>query len=368
MKFGVFFLSQAPEGASPPQAVLRRELAQVRLAEELGFDSVWVAEHHGSSYCVVPDALTYVSHIAALTSRVRIGLGVGVLPLRNPLEFAERAVLVDILSGGRLDVGVGRGYSRTEFETYGQTLEDRRERFEEALDVVLRAWTEDGFDHQGRFWTLREVSIYPKPLQRPHPPVFIASSGTLETMAAIARRGLPVLYGDEFVTPLKIAQRFAEFRRLAAEAAREATEIESMLARSWVVQKVHLAATTRLARERVKPYLEWRYRKFASLLPSMSGPSLRAKVRKRIPALKPLLNAAESKTIDEITAEDLVQFDIFGTPDDCIERLHAFAAAGVQNVICSFSFGGMAEEKVHATMRLFAREVMPAFGRSAIAA
>src|SRR5437867_1694963 len=106
MKFGVFFLSQAPEGVTTPAEALRREFDQTRLAEELGFDSVWLAEHHQSTYCVAPDSLTYAAHVAAITDRIRIGLAVSVLPLRNPLDFAERVAFVDVLSGGRLNVGV----------------------------------------------------------------------------------------------------------------------------------------------------------------------------------------------------------------------------------------------------------------------
>jgi len=368
MRFGVFLLSQAPEGVLTAEAALRREIGQAQFAEELGFDSVWVAEHHGSSYCVVPDTLTYASHLAAVTSRVRIGLGVSVLPLRNPLEFAERAVLVDLLSGGRLDIGVGRGYSKTEFETYGQALEDRRDRFEEALEVVIRAWTEDGFDHEGHFWRFRNVSIHPKPLQEPHPPLYIATAGTPDTVASIARRGLPMLHGDEFVTPNKMAARFRDYAQLMLATGHTAASAMSNVSQSWVAQKVYLAATTREAKEYVKPFLEWRFQSFAGLLPSMRAPSFEAKLRRRVPALKAVLNSTGTKTTAEMTGDDLVKFDIFGTPDDCIERLQEFAAAGVRNVICSFSYGGMPDEKVRETMRLFAREVVPALARSTIAA
>lgn len=366
MKFGAFFLSQAPEGRLSPAQALNAELGQVVLAEDLGFDSAWVAEHHGSSYCVVNDALTYAAHIAARTSRIRLGLAVSVLPLRNPLDFAERATLIDLLSGGRLNVGVGRGYSRTEFDTYNQPLEDRRARFEEALDVILRAWTEDNFDHDGDFWKFRNVSLYPKPAQRPHPPLFVASSGSPDTVFAVAKRGLPILQGDDLLTPKHAGERFETYREQAGVAGRSADEAERAVADSWVMQKVYVASTREQARKFAKPYLEWRHRKALDLQPPSAAPTLATKLRAKVPVLKAVLNAPHQKDDSEITGDDLLQFGIFGTPDDCIDRLREFAGAGVSNILCSFTYGGMPAEDVHKTMRLFAKEVMPAFEREAV--
>jgi alkanesulfonate monooxygenase SsuD/methylene tetrahydromethanopterin reductase-like flavin-dependent oxidoreductase (luciferase family) len=368
MKFGVFFLSQAPEGVLTPAEALRREIGQVRLAEELGFDEVWVAEHHQSSYCVVSDTITYAAHLAAITERVRIGLAVSVLPLRNPLDFAERTTLVDILSNGRLDVGVGRGNSGAEFETHCMTMDERRGRFEEALDVTLRAWTEQHFDHEGEHWRYHDVHILPTPIQQPHPPVFVASSGSPETMQSIARRGLPLLISESFMTPEKMGDRLAGYRALAMDAGHSAEAAQSASDRSWIAQKSYLATTTKEAREFAAPYIDWRHRKQFDLGVPGASPTLASKLRKHAPALRPVLNSVHLKSPSEITGEDLVQFDLFGTPDDCIEKLMAFERAGVHNVILSFSSGGMPDEAVRQSMQLFAREVMLALERSTLAA
>lgn len=366
MKFGAFFLSQAPEGSLTPAEAIQRELAQMQLAEELGFDSVWLAEHHQSTYCVVNDTLTYASHVAAVTSRIRIGLGVSVLPLRNPIDFAERVALVDILSGGRLDVGVGRGYSQTEFATFGVPMNDRRERFDEALDVVLRAWTETGFDFEGKYYAFRNVALLPKPLQSPHPPVYLASSGTPETMVNIARRGMPFLVSEDFFTPQKMAARLEMYRDVASQEGRSPAEADEAIGRSRLLQKVHLAETTAEAREFAGPYVLWRYQKVHEMQPPAPRPTLARKLRRRAPVLKQVLSAPHMKDPAEITEDDLVTFDLFGTPDDCVERLAAFEKAGVRNVICWFSYGGMPDEAVRRSMKLFAREVMPAFERTAV--
>lgn len=365
MKFGAFFLSQAPDGVFTPAQALSNELGQMQLAEDLGFDSVWLAEHHKSTYCVVNDTLTYASHVAAVTNRVRIGLGVSVLPLRNPIEFAERAALVDILSGGRLDVGVGRGYSRTEFAMFGVPMDDRRERFEEALDIVLRAWTDDHFDWDGNYYQFQNVALIPKPVQEPHPPVFLASSGTPETIEAIARRGLPFLVSEDFLTPARMGIHLQTYRNIAAQSGTACPVIEDSIARSRLMQKVHLAETTAAAREFARPYALWRYQKVhEEMRPNAARPTLVKKLRRKAPALKHVLTAPRLKDPDEVTGDDLVSHDLFGTPDDCIATLKQFEAVGVRNIICWFSYGGMPNEAVRRSMKLFAREVMPAFERS----
>jgi alkanesulfonate monooxygenase SsuD/methylene tetrahydromethanopterin reductase-like flavin-dependent oxidoreductase (luciferase family) len=360
MRFGLFLLSQSPADASADE-VLRAGLRQVTLAEELGFDSVWLAEHHQTDYCIVSDALTYAAHVAAITSDIKIGIGVSVLPLHHPLEIVERATLIDIMSNGRLMLGVGRGYSATEFNTHGLDLETRRDRFEEALDIILKAWSGERFDHTGRFWNLRNVELNPHPIQWPHPQVLVATSGTPETAARIAARGLPFIQGDEFLTPEIVADRIRTFRECAevTGAPREITA--ALLADSWLSLKVHLAISTKEAKLEAGEYALWRFRKGHELQPSMVGPSLRTKLRERIPGARSVITDPRSKHWSEVTADDMAGFDLYGTPDDVIDRISQFRDAGVQNIICSFDFGGMPEMMVRRSLKMFAAEVAPHF-------
>jgi len=360
MRFGTFHLAQAAGEISPGE-VLRAELRQAALAEQLGFDSVWFAEHHFSSYCVTSDALTLASHAAAATSSVRIGIAVSVLPLHHPLEIAERATLVDILSDGRLMLGVGRGYSATEFAAYGLDLAGRRERYEEALDVLLKAWSEERFDHEGSFWTLRGVALYPRPVQTPHPPVLVASSGSPETTARIAARGLPFMIGDDFLTPRKVAGRIETYRACAAEAGVSPEAASILIGDSWVMLKIHLATSTEEARRLAGPYVLWRHRKVHELEPGAPAPTLLSKVRDRIPGAKALVHAPEQKHWSDVTEADLTSYDLFGTPDDVAKKIEEYRAAGVRNMILSFDFGGMPEVLVRRSMKQFAAEVAPAF-------
>ncbi|HEY5625180.1 MAG TPA: LLM class flavin-dependent oxidoreductase [Dehalococcoidia bacterium] len=360
MRFGTFHLAEAPEDLSPGEA-LAAELRQVALAEQLGFDSVWLAEHHFTSYCVVNDALSFASHVAAVTSTVRIGTAVSVLPLHHPVEVVERATLVDVLSNGRLMLGVGRGYSETEFGAFGLDLAGRRERFEEALDVVLKAWTNERFDHEGRFWTLKDVALTPRPLQTPHPPVLIASSGSPETLARVGARGLPLLFADDFLTPRSAEKRIDDYRAGAAEGGLSPDATGVLAGDSWIMLKIHVAESQKAARKMAGPYALWRHRKVRELRPAEPAPTLASKVADRLPTAKALVSDPARKHWSDVTEEDLTSYGLFGTPDDVAKKIEEFEEAGVQNIILSFGFGRMPEMMVRRSMKQFAAEVAPAF-------
>jgi len=303
MRFGTFHLAEAPEDLSPGEA-LAAELRQIVLAEDLGFDSVWLAEHHFTSYCVVNDALSFASHVAAVTSTVRIGTAVSVLPLHHPVEIAERATLVDVLSNGRLLLGVGRGYSATEFGAFGLDLAGRRERFEEALDVVLKAWSHERFDHEGKFWTLKDVALTPRPLQSPHPQVIVASSGSPETVASVAARGLPLMLGGDFLTPQGVAERIDSYRAGASEVGLLPEAAGVLAGDSWVMLKIHMGESRKEARRMAGPYALWRHNNVQELQPAESSPTLLSKIAQRAPGAKALISDAASKHWTDVTALD----------------------------------------------------------------
>ncbi len=362
MRFGTFHLAEAPEDLSPGEA-LTAELRQIVLAEDLGFDSVWLAEHHFTSYCVVNDALSFASHVAAVTSTVWIGTAVSVLPLHHPVEVAERATLVDVLSNGRLLLGVGRGYSATEFSAFGLDLAGRRERFEEALDIVLKAWSHERFDHEGEFWTLKDVALTPRPLQTPHPQIIVASSGSPETVMRIAARGLPLMLGGDFLTPQGVAERIDSYRAGASEAGLSPDASGVLVGDSWIMLKIHMAESREEARKMAGPYALWRHRKVHELQPAESAPTLLTKAVDRLPAARALISDPARKHWSDVTADDLTTYGLFGTPDDVAKKIEEFEAAGARNIILSFGFGGMPELMVRRSMKRFAAEVAPAFTR-----
>src|SRR6185436_11117533 len=166
VRFGTYHVFQCPPGLDPAR-VMREELARAELSESLGFDEIWVPEQHFSPYCLAGDALLLAGHLAARTRRVRIGTAVVNLTFTHPLRFAERVALLDHATGGRVDVGIGRGYQFPQYGVFGIPIDDTRAIFEEALDVVLRAWTGDEFSHQGRWFRIPRVRIWPAPVRPP---------------------------------------------------------------------------------------------------------------------------------------------------------------------------------------------------------
>src|ERR1700682_293057 len=165
MRFGTFYFFQAVPGLSH-EDVIHRELEQMEWTEELGFDQIWLTEHHFIDYGLSVDPAAPASAPASGTRRVRIGLAAAILPFHHPLRLAEQLALVDIISRGRLDIGVGRGNRPAEVHGYQRPQQENRARFDEAVDIMLRAWTEDRFSYNGQFFTIKDARVIPKPLQR----------------------------------------------------------------------------------------------------------------------------------------------------------------------------------------------------------
>ena len=188
MQFGAFLLAGAP-GRENASTVFARLVRFAQDAEELGFDSIWIAEHHFSTYGSVPNPLLMATRLAAETSRIRIGTAVLVLPFWHPLRVAEDIALTDHLTGGRLEVGVGRGYQPYEFARFGLSQEDARERTDEALSILLAALRNDVMSFDGRYHQISETTVLPRPLQQPHPPLWLGAN-TRESFAIGARLGL----------------------------------------------------------------------------------------------------------------------------------------------------------------------------------
>ncbi|MGH7341596.1 MAG: LLM class flavin-dependent oxidoreductase, partial [Candidatus Rokuibacteriota bacterium] len=191
MRFGTYYFLQAPPSIPHPD-VVRREIEQMVWTEELGFDSIWLTEHHFIDYGLSVSPTVLAAAAAMRTRRVRIGLAAAILPFHDPVRLAEELAIVDILSEGRLDVGVGRGNRPVEFEGYRVPQIENRERFEECLAIMLKAWTTERFAFDGRHFTIPEIRVIPKPLQRPHPPLYVVCTSP-DTIEATALRGAPML-------------------------------------------------------------------------------------------------------------------------------------------------------------------------------
>ena len=208
MEFGTFLLLQSPS-AQTSTSQYERGVEITQAAEDLGFANMWLAEHHFSTYGYLSRPLTFALHLANRTRRIRVGTAVIVVPLHHPLVIAEEIATVDLLSGGRLDVGLGRGYQRYEFERLGQRLDESRDRWEEAVDIILLALSARPFRYDGQYFNIDETTVYPQCLQQPHPPIWVTAQSP-ESIEATVKRGFHLVSGG-FGVPL---DRLREFRRV----------------------------------------------------------------------------------------------------------------------------------------------------------
>ena len=344
MKFGAFFLLGSPQ-MRPAQEMYRRVLDWAVLAEDLGFDSVWFAEHHFSNYGYIPNPLLMSVKVAQVTRRVRIGTAVLVLPFWHPLRVAEDIAMTDQLTDGRLEVGVARGYQPYEFARFGLSMADNRERTDETLEVLLRALSQDGFEYHGRFYDIPETTIFPRPLQQPRPPIWLAAH-TRESFDIAVRLGLQAITTNSGrpITVLEEGWRaFLDAR--AAHGVRGPAEFA-------VQQQLCVAPTDDEARAEME-HVRYAFRMVANLRGGtehvVKGYSRPAPVEGE-PGLDEFF---ESRTLS-------------GSPATVRAKIDRYRqVCGMTALNCTFQLGGIEPETVTRSMRLFAEEVMPHFRQDA---
>ena len=340
MDFGTFLLLQSPSARSQTE-IFERGVTIARTADRLGFDSVWCAEHHFSTYGYLSRPLMFATHLASRTERIRVGSAVVVLPLHHPLIVAEEIATADLLSGGRLDVGLGRGYQTYEFERLGFSLDESRDRFEEALDVLLRAFEGVPFGFEGKHYNFAETTVFPVPVQRPHPPIWIVGQ-SLESVVAIAKRGFNLVSGG-FGVPVERLRSFREGFDAAVTdpGLRQQVRVSTQRPVYVTHDKSELPAVVEHAR--------WNMRVTLSLRQGLE----------RVERGRALAVPFESEPeFDDL----LARYFIMGTPQECIARLSELRdAMGMDHFNANFWFGDLEEKQVLRSMELFANEVMPAF-------
>jgi alkanesulfonate monooxygenase SsuD/methylene tetrahydromethanopterin reductase-like flavin-dependent oxidoreductase (luciferase family) len=192
VKIGVLQFFSWPERRVELSQVYARALQRIEIMDRTGYDAVWLAEHHFSSFSVCPSVHMVGVLAAARTTRLRIGTGVSLAPFYHPLRLAEEVALLDQLSGGRVNWGAGRGFARVEFENFGVPPEESTSRFREAVEIVLRAWTEERLTFTGEHFKFDGVEVLPKPMQQPHPPVWMAATSE-SAIDWAAGRGFSIL-------------------------------------------------------------------------------------------------------------------------------------------------------------------------------
>ena len=300
-------------------------------AEALGFHSSFSVEHHFSGWNQVSSTLMLLTALAMRTTTLRLGTAVIVPPWHNPVLLAEEAATLDLLSKGRLDLGVGKGYRHSEFKGFQIAPEEAEARFEEAVEVMLRAWTtRERFTHKGRFWHFEDVVVEPPPAQRPHPPLWVAA-GNLHTIKRAGARGFNLIL-DQYASPATLGERIAIYR-----AAREANGLGFDPMQVTVARQLYVAkdkADTEAALIRQAEYTK------------------RTVDISRMPGGKPGAHVLAYADRAGATEENA----LYGTPDEIARMIEALRDTGIGYVLLTIA-GGVDQ------LRRFAREIMPAFVR-----
>ncbi len=180
MKFGIFILGEKPP-MLPGDEVYRRNLDQCRAADDMGYDTIWLGEHHFSPYGTIADPFVFGASVAAVTKHARIGTAVVIPAFMNPIRMAERVAMVDAISGGRFDLGLGRGYQQKEFKKFGIPMEESTERFIESVEVIENLLTHESYSWEGKFTRGEDINIFPRPTQQ-KVPFYIAVLRTASTI------------------------------------------------------------------------------------------------------------------------------------------------------------------------------------------
>ena len=328
MKFGLFGGISAVGGdVTGYQNSYETYIDAVIEAEALGFHGNFVVEHHFTGMGQVSASLNLLTFLAARTSRIRLGTAVVVLPWHNPVLIAEQAATLDLLSGGRFDFGVGKGYRFSEFEGFTIPIEEARERFEEAMAVIRKAWTTEGrFSHHGKRWRFENILVEPATVQRPHPPFWMAA-GRAESLRDAARDGYNLLL-DQFQTIDVALERLAIYRTALEETGGDWNPMSAAVARALYITNTPSERDAAVAA---------RIRQLSFM--NAHGTSQDGK-------------AKSSMVSDDNLAKATEEGVLIGTPEEIIDRLHRLREGGVGYVLLSPQTDG--------AMRIFADKILPA--------
>ena len=345
MKFGLFSHVPWPEDIAPSQ-VVDNITEEFVVGEELGFDSGWLAEHHFSRYGIGSASLMLLANIAARTKKLRLGTAVIIPPLHHPVKLAEDTATLDLLSGGRLDAGFGRGTAGYEYTGYSVDIAESQARFQESIQIVEGLWSTPGFTFEGQYYQVENANLVPPPLQKPHPPMYIAATRTRETQdfaAASAHSGIIGVVLDT-ADGLDLCYQLAEGARQSSKE----MDIDGIP----FFRYFYVAETEEQARRDSEAALNW----------TMDVNQWRRTYQGGSEVYDSLEHFRRTRTEEPTSFEYLFQHRAFiGNPEQITAKIRALQDAGIGYFGCNFSFGGMPQDKVLKSMELFAREVMPEF-------
>ena len=357
MEFGLLYEWQMPMGISRTEESrhFRQMIDQVKLAEEVGFRSVWSVEHHfleGFSHASAPEVL--LSWIAAQTSTIRGGHGVRLLPYpyNHPIRAAEQAATLDLLSQGRLEFGTGRSATQAELGGFGIDPAQTRPMWEESLRLILKAWTEPVVEHHGTFFDQPPRTMVPKPLQDPHPPLWMSCTSP-DSHDVAGRLGMGLLSFTLALSIDEVGQRISRYRDQIKTAEPIGKFVNEQVA---VFAMTHCAPTNALARERaekgVMRYQHDQIELLTSLIPDLKQDSSYDYYSRFVGV------DYDKFSYDYLDSRDMI---VVGDPARCIQMGKRYQDIGVDRLLCFMQYADMPHELTMESIRLFGEEVIPAF-------
>jgi alkanesulfonate monooxygenase SsuD/methylene tetrahydromethanopterin reductase-like flavin-dependent oxidoreductase (luciferase family) len=352
MRFGWLTLSLSP---SPEEDADRidQQIEQVRFAERLGFGDVWLTEHYFTGESVYNDALLFAAAVAMRTERIRIGFAVVQLPFHHPVQLAVRLALLDNLSKGRIDVGVGKGtvYNEYEFVGHGLRSDDSRERMQEAIEIVERLWRGGPVAYSGRYFQVDVPELRPRPVQIPLP--LWRSVISPASFEECGRLGVPILTARLPVA--RIRERWAAYASGLEAGGRDAAMRARLLAQSALWRNVYVAESDAQAEDELSALLLRTRAHMMHVRTAYNPPGF---------TIDPsVLNPWADPAVGDETALKYVleTGSLFGAPTRVREQVAELRDAGVQHLLCQTGFGDMSHEQNLASMHHFGEQVMPAF-------
>jgi len=330
-----------------------RYLDELEYADQLGFDGVCVNEHHQNAYGLMPQPGVMAGPLARRTKRVKIAILGRALPLlNNPVTVAEEFAMIDNITEGRFIAGFVRGIG-AEYHAWSSNPADSHERFHEAHDLIVRAWTETGpFPFEGKHYQFEYVNLWPRPYQTPHPPIWIPSQGSSETIEWASHPDRRYTYLQTFTPAAMLAKYMQMYKDMAAEHGYEATEDQL----GWSVP-VYVGETDEIARREAKPHIENFLNKFLRMPKEMLLPPGYLSLKSMIGVMKAKSAIGGKQTIDDVIDKGMF---ICGSPETVRQKLESYQKEiGFGHLLTMLQFGTLPAELTRKNMELFAASVMP---------
>lgn len=338
MKFGVgyYSLQSPPHNPRPHEELYEEMLEEICTADEMGFDSAWLTEHHFLSDGYCPSLLITAAAIAARTKKIGIGTGVLLTPLHDPIRVAEDSAVVDLISKGRLILGLGLGYRKEEFDGYGRSLKERKGRMEESLEILKKSWSDEAFSFNGKYYKVKDANVTPKPVQRPIP-IWIGAY-TEPAIRRAAKIGAPLYVPAVGTIPI-VKNLFDLHSKFLEEYGRNSDDYEKPLVREFYISDKKRDVVW----EDIKEHITYTAKGYASWGTMVDHEGN-------------LLTDPNDPIIYDVVSDQ----SILGTPEECIETIKEYQEKlPVDNLICRFKFPGISHQEAMRSMKLFVEKVLP---------